>query len=62
MAMGVLLVLGGIGSIVMPTITGALSDMFGIFYGMAAIGVALALMILCVFLYDRDQKSIVKAG
>lgn len=56
MAMGVLLVLGGIGSILMPTITGALSDQFGIFYGMAAIGVALALMILCVFLYDQDQK------
>ncbi|AZP04492.1 MFS transporter [Jeotgalibaca ciconiae] len=57
MAMGILLVLGGIGSIVMPTITGALSDQFGIFYGMAAIGVALGLMILCVFLYDRDQKA-----
>lgn len=57
MAMGVMLVLAGIGSIVMPTITGALSDQFGIFYGMAAIGVALALMILCVFLYQTDQKK-----
>ena len=57
MAMGILLVLGGIGSIVMPTITGALSDQFGIFYGMAAIGVALTIMILCVFLYDRDQRT-----
>ncbi|APZ49490.1 hypothetical protein BW721_07270 [Jeotgalibaca sp. PTS2502] len=57
MAMEILLVLGGIGSIVMPTITGALSDQFGIFYGMAAIGVALTIMILCVFLYDRDQRT-----
>lgn len=59
MAMGVILVLGNIGSIVMPTITGALSDRFGIFYGMAAIAVALVLMILCVFLYQRDQKQTV---
>lgn len=57
MAMGILLVLGGIGSILMPTITGALSDQFGIFYGMAAIAVALALMIFFVFLYDMDQRG-----
>lgn len=58
MAMGVLLVLGGIGSIIMPTVTGALSDQFGIFYGMAAIAVALALMIIFVFLYGRQEKRI----
>ncbi|UJF15640.1 MFS transporter [Jeotgalibaca sp. MA1X17-3] len=57
MAMGVLLVLGGIGSIVMPTLTGALSDRFGLFYGMAAIGVALGMMILCVFLYGYKDKN-----
>lgn len=57
MAMGVLLVLGGVGSIVMPIITGALSDSFGIFYGMGAIGVALFLMILSVFFYHQGQRK-----
>lgn len=57
MAMGILLVIGGIGSIVMPLITGSLSDHLGIFYGMAAIIVALALTILCVFLYSRSEKN-----
>lgn len=56
MAMGVLLVLGGIGSITMPIITGAVSDAFGIFYGMGAIGVALFLMILFVFFYHQGEK------
>ena len=51
MAMGVLLVLGGIGAIIMPVITGALSDAFGIFAGMAAIAVANALMIIFVILH-----------
>lgn len=51
MAMGVLLVLGGVGAIVMPIITGALSDALGIFAGMAAIAVANVLMIVCVILY-----------
>ncbi|ABR49900.1 major facilitator superfamily MFS_1 [Alkaliphilus metalliredigens QYMF] len=50
MAMGVLLMLGGIGAIIMPIITGALSDAFGIFAGMSAIVVAIILMIICVLL------------
>ena len=50
MAMGVLLVLGGTGAIVMPMLTGALSDKFGIFAGMSAIVVALILMMVCVVL------------
>lgn len=56
MAMGVLLVLGGVGSIVMPIITGAVSDAFGIFYGMGAIGVALFLMILFVFFFHQRER------
>lgn len=50
MAMGVLLVIGGIGAIIMPIITGALSDAFGIFAGMSAIIIAIILMLICVIL------------
>lgn len=51
MAMGVLLMLGGVGAITMPIITGAISDAFGIFAGMGAIVVTNVLMIICVVLY-----------
>ncbi|MGO4936092.1 MFS transporter [Fundicoccus sp. Sow4_H7] len=57
MAMGILLVLGGLGSILMPIITGALADQFGILFGMAAIVVALALLIIFVFAYDLDSRN-----
>ncbi|GAA0370830.1 hypothetical protein GCM10008932_22810 [Alkalibacterium iburiense] len=57
MAMGILLVLGGIGSIVMPIITGAVADQFGILFGMAAIVFALALLIISVFAYDMDTRN-----
>ncbi|MBS4535521.1 MFS transporter [Clostridium sp. D2Q-14] len=57
MAMGVLLVIGGIGAIIMPTITGALSDTFGILAGMSAIIVAIILMIICVMLNVRTDCS-----
>lgn len=50
MAMGVLLMLGGIGAIIMPIITGALADQFGILAGMSAIIVAIAMMIICVII------------
>lgn len=50
MAMGALLVVGGMGAIIMPIITGGLSDFFGIWAGMGAIVVALVLMVLCVML------------
>lgn len=61
MAMGVLLVLGGTGSIVMPMLTGALSDAFGIFAGMSAIVVALILMMVCVVLLMMGTRSKEKA-
>lgn len=51
MAMGVFLMLGGIGAIIMPIITGALSDAFGILAGMSAIVVAIVLMVICVILH-----------
>ncbi len=58
MAMGVLLMLGGIGAIIMPIITGALSDVFGIFAGMAAIVGAIIFMIICVILHiSRSVKT-----
>lgn len=50
MSMGVLLVLGGVGAILMPIITGALAEQFGIFAGMSAIVVAIVLMIVSAFL------------
>jgi FHS family glucose/mannose:H+ symporter-like MFS transporter len=57
MAMGVLLLLGGLGSILMPVITGALSDTFNIFAGMSAIIVAIILMILFVFLNAFNKTA-----
>ena len=62
MAMGVLLMLGGIGAIIMPIITGALSDAFGIFAGMSAIIFAIALMVLCVFLNIINKKDTTKTA
>ncbi|NCC79088.1 MAG: MFS transporter [Clostridia bacterium] len=50
MAMGVLLLLGGVGAIVMPILTGALSDAFGIYAGMSAIVVVLIMMMVLVVL------------
>lgn len=45
MSMGVLLMMGGIGSIIMPIIVGTLSDNFGILAGMSAIVFAIVMMI-----------------
>lgn len=59
MAMGVLLLLGGVGAIVMPMLTGALSDALGIFAGMSAIVVVLFLMMTFVVisaLQDRKEE------
>ncbi|HSL86236.1 MAG TPA: MFS transporter, partial [Bacteroidales bacterium] len=61
MAMGVLLVLGGTGAIVMPILTGALSDAFGIFAGMSAIVVVLILMMVLVMISIYQGKREVKA-
>lgn len=49
MAMGTLLMIGGIGSIIMPLLTGALSDEFGIFAGMTAIIFAIIVMVILIF-------------
>ncbi|WP_051624137.1 MFS transporter [Clostridium akagii] len=50
MSMGVLLMLGGVGAIIMPIITGILSDAFGILAGMSAIVVAIIFMLFFVIL------------
>lgn len=50
MAMGVLLMVGGVGGICMPIITGALADTFGILAGMSAIVIALIMMVIFVIL------------
>jgi fucose permease len=57
MAMGVLLMLGGMGAIIMPVLTGAISDAYGIAAGMGAIVIANILMILCVILYALRSKA-----
>lgn len=58
MAMGTLQVIAGIGAIIMPMITGGLSDQFGIYAGMSAIVVALVFMMVCVILlrFSKNQK------
>lgn len=61
MAMGWLLIIGGIGGIAMPIITGVLSTKFGIFAGMSAIIVAIIIMLVGVILYiilERKNKSL----
>lgn len=45
MALGTLLVIGGLGAIIMPMVTGALSDAFGIFAGMSAVIVAIVFLL-----------------
>ncbi len=62
MAMGVLLMLGGVGAIAMPIITGALSDYFGILAGMSAIVVAIALMILFVIINIVHKRNSLQRG
>lgn len=57
MAMGVLLMLGGIGAIIMPIVTGALSDAFGILAGMSAIVVAILCMVLLVVVNLKTNKE-----
>ncbi|MBU3143294.1 sugar MFS transporter [Clostridium sp. CF012] len=58
MSMGVLLMVSGLGAIMMPIITGALSDAFGILAGMTAIVFAIILMIVCVVLsvFSKIEK------
>ena len=60
MAMGVFLMIGGTGAIIMPIITGGLSEVFGIFAGMGAIVVALTLMIICVILHISRENKLAK--
>ncbi len=57
MAMGWLLIMGGIGGIAMPFVTGILSSNYGIFAGMLAIIGALAFMLISVSLYAWFEKN-----
>lgn len=56
LAMGVLLMIGGIGSIIMPTVTGALADAYGIWAGMSAIIVTIMMMTGCVVIYTIQMR------
>ncbi|MEG2708932.1 MAG: MFS transporter [Vagococcus sp.] len=62
MALGWILVIGGLGGITMPMITGYLSEKLTIFHGMAAIIIAIVLMLLSVFWYQlvNQKKEIYK--
>lgn len=60
MAMGWLLILGGIGGITMPIITGVLSTNFGILAGMSAIIVAIIVMLIGVISYVVLDKKVKK--
>lgn len=57
MAMGWLLIIGGIGGITMPIVTGILSTNYGIYAGMAAIIVAIIIMLLGVVAYIFFEKK-----
>ncbi|MGH4049902.1 MAG: MFS transporter [Clostridium sp.] len=58
MSMGVLLMIGGAGAILMPIVTGALSDAFGILAGMTAVVFAIVLMLFCVLLSVLSKNEI----
>lgn len=58
LALGWLLIIGGLGGIAMPFVTGLLSAHFGIFAGMAAISVVIVLMVIGVILYHRVDKKL----
>lgn len=60
MAMGWLLIIGGIGGITMPIVTGILSTNYGIFAGMAAIIVAIVIMLLGVAVYILFERKDIK--
>lgn len=57
MAMGVLLMVGGIGSIIMPMIIGTLSDFFGILAGMSAIVFAILMMMIFILINVIGKKE-----
>ena len=54
-SLGVLLLIGGVGGITMPIVTGALSDRFGIVAGMSAVMAAIVLMVVFVALEITGQ-------
>lgn len=52
MSLGWILVIGGLGGITMPIVTGYLAQIYTIFWGMAAIILAIFMMLLGVFWYQ----------
>lgn len=60
MSMGLLLMIGNIGSIIMPIIIGAVADRFGIFAGMSVIIFAIVMMMVFVFIkvFGRKQETL----
>jgi len=57
MSLGVMLLLGISAAILMPLVTGILSDSFGLLAGMSAVLIALALLLLFVALISRSSAK-----
>ncbi|MGX7059766.1 MFS transporter [Vagococcus humatus] len=60
MALGWILVIGGLGGILMPMLTGVLASQYGIQTGMSAIVVSIILMFLGVVWHNRLEKKQMK--
>jgi len=58
MSLGVMLLIGIVAAILMPLITGILSDSFGLLAGMSAVLVALALLLLFIVLISRSKTEV----
>lgn len=56
MAMGWLLIIGGVGGILMPIVTGIVSDKFGVLMGMATIVLAIVIMLIGVIWFYINEK------
>jgi len=58
MAMGWILIIGGLGAILMPTITGMLSEKINVFAGIAAVIIAIVIMLISVLWYRLVNEKI----
>ncbi|EST89168.1 hypothetical protein T233_01616 [Vagococcus lutrae LBD1] len=58
MAMGWILIIGGLGAILMPTITGMLSEKINVFAGIAAVIIAIVIMFVSVLWYRLVNEKI----
>jgi len=65
LAWSFILTFASLGSIVMPTVIGAIAGAYGIFVGMASVGVVIAIDLVCIVLllrYVKKKNEIEKVG